>query len=233
MKKVFAVLLAMILAISTAACGTTANNDTETVSPTTETASPTDEFSDIEPTEDISGMNIIRIVPVTADLGAVTADELSAIREFAKYRLGDDAAAVIDEENKQVLVGMADEIPDGTAEELTAKPVLTFRDPDGEIVMDGSEVLSAAPYFSETYYLVLIKFTESGKDKFTKITEEYMNQTISVYLDDELITSPTINAPITDGEAQIFGDFTAEEVTDLSTKISFAVLPFELKAVIE
>ena len=60
-----------------------------------------------------------------------------------------------------------------------------------------------------------------------------MNQTISVYLDDELITSPTINAPITDGEAQIFGDFTAEEVTDLSTKISFAVLPFDLKAVIE
>ena len=46
-----------------------------------------------------------------------------------------------------------------------------------------------------------------------------------------MLSAPTVNSAITDGKAQIEGDFTAKEATDLANKINAGALPFQLETV--
>lgn len=114
--------------------------------------------------------------------------------------------------------------------------------PTGEtetVLMDGSYIEKAEPvyYQDETtgkrQYAVSLTLTDkgekNGKEKFGEITTQYNGQTISIWMDDIMISYPRVNQPITDGKAQIEGDFTAEEATDLANKITAGALPFQLE----
>lgn len=112
-----------------------------------------------------------------------------------------------------------------------------YKTPTGEtetILMDGSYVESAqaSVYQDEqgnSQYVVSLEFTDKGKEKFGEITTEYLNKTISIWMDDIMLSAPTVSTAITNGKAQIEGDFTADEATDLANKISAGALPFQLE----
>lgn len=105
------------------------------------------------------------------------------------------------------------------------------------ILMDGSSVASAeAGIVSDTsttgsQYVVNLMLTEEGAKTFQEVTTEYEGQTVSIWMDDIMLSAPTVQTVITDGQAQITGDFTAEEATDLANKISAGALPFQLETV--
>ena len=73
--------------------------------------------------------------------------------------------------------------------------------------------------------------TDEGAKTFGEITSQYVNNTISIWMDDIMLSAPTVNSAITDGKAQIEGDFTAKEATDLANKINAGALPFQLETV--
>ncbi len=114
-----------------------------------------------------------------------------------------------------------------------------YKTPKGEtetVLMDGSMVKSAQANVYQgddgaAQYVVSLEFTDEGAKRFGEITTEYLNQTISIWMDDIMISYPTVNAAITDGKAQIEGNFTAEEATQLANKISAGALPFQLETV--
>lgn len=114
-----------------------------------------------------------------------------------------------------------------------------YKTPTGDtetILMDGSMVESATAnvYQDESgtsQYVVSLNFTDEGKEKFAEITSEYVGSAISIWMDDIMISAPTVNSAITDGKAQIEGDFTASEATELANKISAGALPFQLETV--
>ncbi|MGN1432661.1 MAG: preprotein translocase subunit SecD, partial [Ruminococcus sp.] len=114
-----------------------------------------------------------------------------------------------------------------------------YKTPTGDtenILMDGSQVKSAraSVYQSdkgESQYVVSLEFTDEGAKTFGEITSQYVNDTISIWMDDIMLSAPTVNAAITDGKAQIEGDFTAKEATDLANKINAGALPFQLETV--
>ena len=57
---------------------------------------------------------------------------------------------------------------------------------------------------------------ESGKEKFSQGTKEQLQKTISIWMDDTMISAPTVNEQITNGEAVItMGGATAEEAEAL------------------
>ncbi len=120
--------------------------------------------------------------------------------------------------------------PVNAVDELAATAHLSFRNPSGEEVMDGSAVKSAAARVNQENgeYLVLLELNGDGKQKFADITQEFMGQPISIYMDDTLLSAPTVQAHITDGSAQITGNFTAEEATKLANQINGGALPFTL-----
>lgn len=147
--------------------------------------------------------------------------------------------------------------PDKAIEELAATAKLTFRPgnsytdvqyaddgsiiyvtPSGEtaetILLDGSDVKSATAQYSQntdgTYsYSVGLELNESGTEKFATATEQYNGQTISIWMDDQMISAPTVQSVITDGQASITGNFTSDDATDLAHKISAGALPFDLE----
>ena len=122
------------------------------------------------------------------------------------------------------------DVSDDEINALTALPKLTFRNQSGETVMDGSSVKEAAPGYDKTTsaYVVNLTLTDEGAVTFGEITETYIDQQLSVYLDDQMLSNPTIYAPIYDGAVMIMGDFNADSATDLANKINAAILPLTL-----
>lgn len=99
--------------------------------------------------------------------------------------------------------------------------------------MNGSYIKSAQAVVNQedNSYAVSIEFNDEGKQLFGDITTKYLNKTISIWMDDVMISAPTVNAAITDGKAQITGDFDAESATALANKINAGALPFKLETV--
>ena len=105
--------------------------------------------------------------------------------------------------------------PEAAIEEIGTTAYLTFREgssADGELVLDGSMVESAAAQYgpvngSSSEYYVALKFTDEGAKAFGDATTRLYQTggTISIWLDDENVSTASVNAAITDGSAIITG----------------------------
>ncbi len=118
--------------------------------------------------------------------------------------------------------------------ELAATAHLSFRNSSGEELMDGSAVASAragvdTSQDSTGQYMVLLDLNDEGAKLFASITEEYLKQPIGIYMDEVQLSNPTVQSVISDGSAQITGNFTAEEAVKLANQINGGALPFSLE----
>ena len=80
-------------------------------------------------------------------------------------------------------------------------------------------------------FVVSIQLDEEGTKAFDEYTGAHQGETIYIYLDDTLLSYPTLSAHIVDGSGQISGHFTAESATKLANNINAGALPFTLKAI--
>ena len=125
--------------------------------------------------------------------------------------------------------------PVKAVDELAATASLTFRNPSGETVMDGSAVASASVGVDTSKsttgeYVVQLELNSEGAQTFADITSQYLNQQISIYMDETMLSNPTVQSVISDGHAQITGNFDAESATKLANQINGGALPFSLQA---
>ena len=132
--------------------------------------------------------------------------------------------------------------PEAAIEEIGTTAYLTFREgssADGELVLDGSMVESAAAQYgpvngSSSEYYVALKFTDEGAKAFGDATTRLYQTggTISIWLDDENVSTGSVNAAITDGSAIITSSasspFTQEDVVKMARQINSGSLPFAL-----
>lgn len=148
--------------------------------------------------------------------------------------------------------------PEEAINELSATAMLTFREgnsyetqdiaEDGSLVrktptgttaetviLEGADIKTAQPAMNRnettgaTQYVVSLEFNDEGKEKFAEATERLQGQVISIWMDDVLLSDPTVKAVITDGHCVIEGDFTSEEATQLASRIQAGALPFALE----
>ncbi|CAN5172716.1 protein translocase subunit SecD [soil metagenome] len=125
----------------------------------------------------------------------------------------------------------------------TAK--LEFRDEAGEVVLEGKDIVadktSAEPsggatsggLAASTSWEVKLTLTAEGKTKFAKATAANLNKQIAIVLDEQVISAPTVQSAITDGEARITGSFTAETARDFALQLKSGALPVPVKLVQE
>jgi len=103
----------------------------------------------------------------------------------------------------------------------------------GDIILDGSDVQTAEAGWYNEYginnYIVNLTLNESGKSKFATATSAHVGEAIAIVYDGEIVSAPVVRQALTDGKAQISGNFTAEEVDKLATTIRVGALPLELK----
>jgi len=138
--------------------------------------------------------------------------------------------------------GETDFDPEAAIEEIGSTAYLTFRkgsSADGELILDGSMVESAAAQYgpvsgSTSEYYVALKFNDEGAKAFGDATTELYQSsgTISIWLDDQNVSTATVNAAITDGAAIITSSasnpFTQEDVVKMARQINSGALPFAL-----
>ena len=138
--------------------------------------------------------------------------------------------------------GETDFDPEAAIEEIGTTAYLTFREgssADGELILDGSMVESAAAQYgpvngSSSEYYVALKFTDEGAKAFGDATTKLYQSsgTISIWLDDENVSTASVNAAITDGSAIITSSaanpFTQEDVVKMARQINSGSLPFAL-----
>ena len=175
------------------------------------------------------------------DLGrAPTSNELDSAKSIIETRM--DAANITDREvtidatNGGVIVRFPwkssekDFDAQKAISELGATAHLTFKDPDGNIVLEGSDVKKsyATTDNSSGGYVVALELTANGTTKFAEATQRLLNQKISIYMDDNLISDPTVNSVISDGSAIITNQKDMATAKALADKINSGSLPFSM-----
>ncbi len=107
---------------------------------------------------------------------------------------------------------------------------------DGSAKLDGTDVKDAqAGSFTNsmqnTEVGVDLAMTEEGTKKFADATTQayQKGESLGIYYDDEIISAPTVRAALTDGQAQITGNFTFEEAQQLASTIRIGGLKLELE----
>ena len=120
-------------------------------------------------------------------------------------------------------------------EELGQPGSLEFQDSDGNVVLEGTDVESAEGGVIQNQttganeYVVELNLTSEGTEKFATATEENLNQQIAIVYDGEVISAPTVNNVISNGQAQITGMSSLEEARQLASSIRIGSLKVELE----
>ncbi len=116
-------------------------------------------------------------------------------------------------------------------EELGEPGSLEFIDPDGNVILTGSDVADASAGMNENEYVVNLTFTEKGAKIFAEETKAHLNQTISIAYNGQIVNQPTVNSVITGGVCYIDGMGDYETASNLASVIRIGALPLTLEEV--
>ena len=150
-------------------------------------------------------------------------------------------ATVATQGTDRILVEIPDvEDPEEVARIIGTPAHLEFRDPNGNVVIEGKDIRQAQVEWtddSQTLCGVGFQLTSDGARAFSEATGKFIGQAISIYLDDALISAPTVQSQITGGRGIITGSKTesTEESYNwayaLAIQIQSGALPMDIQEV--
>lgn len=121
-------------------------------------------------------------------------------------------------------------------QELGNPGSLQFTDKDGNVVLEGVDVVDAQAGTSNDsmgnlQYVVQLTLNETGKAKFAEATTAAAVNRDIIYIvyDNEVISYPSVNEPITGGTASITGMASFEAAQQLASQIRIGGLKTELE----
>ena len=118
--------------------------------------------------------------------------------------------------------------------EIVGTPAhLEFLDPEGNVIMEGKDIVTAVPMIdsADNSYSVYFELSEEGKVAFAEATTNHVGEVINIVLDDTIISAPEVQSPITEGSGQISGQFTQQEVINLANLIMSGALPLDIQLI--
>ena len=118
--------------------------------------------------------------------------------------------------------------------------VTTFRKGDTPVVeyyvvesrsqMDGKGIVEAFPTRDQFgQRMISLRFNADGAEKFAKVTSKNVGRQLAIVLDGKLYCAPNIKDAITGGQATISGQFSNEELTNISNALTSGGFPFIIK----
>jgi SecD/SecF fusion protein len=98
------------------------------------------------------------------------------------------------------------------------------------VELGGEDLTNAQPGFDQQTgrSVVSFSFNTHGAIVFGEITSKNVGKRFAIVLDNQVITAPTIQQPITGGSGQITGNFTAASANDLAVLLRAGALPVTL-----
>lgn len=95
--------------------------------------------------------------------------------------------------------------------------------------LSGNQLERASVLFDQTGLpQISLEFNDEGKKLFAEITERNVGRAVAIYLDGQPLSTPTVQQPITNGEAVITGQFTLDEAKDLTDRLNSGALPLPI-----
>ena len=182
-----------------------------------------------------------RVTDTTVDNYETLLDGTVSALRTRLTNAGFTEATVAIQGNDRILVEIPDvDDPEQVAEIIGTPAHLEFRDPNGNVVFEGKDIKSAGAQWSDetsTKAGVGFVLNKEASEAFAKATQEFLGQSISIYLDDELISAPTVNQVITGGQGIITSsasESTEESVewaNNLAMLIQSGALPLDIEEV--
>lgn len=184
------------------------------------------------------GLDLQGGVSVTMQLQGdnITSKELEQTQQLLSLRVnkvGVSNTSVTTEGNDKVVVNIpGDYDSNSILDTLTTTGTLEFVAPDGSTILTGSDVSSASVYVNnEGAPVITLKLNSDGTTKFADATKEYLGQRIAIEMDGEVLTAPTVQSVISNGEATITGSSSLAEAKKVADIINAGALPVPVKVV--
>lgn len=210
--------------------------------------------SDIRPGIDIQGGIHATLFAETPDGSKPSGDDLEKAKVIMGKRLDNkgilDRTITTDKVNNRIIIeipwkkGEKDFNPQKAIDELGKTALLTFQEvdetkrdeagnylPTGKIVLQGTQVTDASvANDSQSGIVVQLKLNSEGAKSFEEATGRLIGKPIAIFMDEQLISWPTVNSRISGGSAIITGQKTMAEASELAAVIRSGSLPFKLEA---
>ena len=146
---------------------------------------------------------------------SASAEDIDAVIETLRKRLDDNGytEATIERQDSGLRVEIPNvDDPDSLMSLIGDQGELQFRDSNGDVKLTGDHIRNAqAGYDSDGNAIVQLEFTSEGSDLFAAATkaiaakENGVDNKLSIYLGDTLVSSPTVESQIVSTTAQITG----------------------------
>jgi len=161
------------------------------------------------------------VVERRVDFLGVAEPTIQASRSGNSYRVIVELPGVEDPEQALLLIGQ------------TAQ--LDFREATGEgenqqfvrTGLTGKDLARSQVDFEQTTSApqIALQFTSGGAKKFEEITGRNVGKSLAIYLDEVILTAPTVKGKISGGNAVITGQFTLSEAKRLVAQLNAGALP--------
>ena len=146
---------------------------------------------------------------------SASAEDIDAVIETLRKRLDDNGytEATIERQDSGLRVEIPNvDDPDSLMKLIGDQGELQFRDSKGDVKLTGDHIRNArAGYDKDNKPIVELEFTSEGSDLFAAATkaiaakENGVDNKLSIYLGDTLVSSPTVESQIVSATAQITG----------------------------
>ncbi|GAP14843.1 protein-export membrane protein, SecD/SecF family [Longilinea arvoryzae] len=113
----------------------------------------------------------------------------------------------------------------------TAEPSITEK--IWHTVMIGSDLkeVGVQPVQNSAYYEISFTLSDEGTKIFSDFTTNNVGKILGIVLDKKVISAPSINTAITEGQGVITGKFTRDEANNLAVQMRYGSLPVPLEVV--
>jgi preprotein translocase subunit SecD len=154
-------------------------------------------------------------------------------------KLGTSEPEVTTEGTNRIRLKVAGVTDEATVRKTMKEPAsLTFRSKDGteknadeynKIEMIGTDFAANGAKLEFTQMnepVVSIKV--NSKEKFAEVTKRLLGQPLAIYMNDQMVSDPVVQAVLTEGTAQISVGGDLEKAKELRDKINLGALPLQL-----
>ncbi|HEX6990109.1 MAG TPA: protein translocase subunit SecD, partial [Bacillota bacterium] len=127
----------------------------------------------------------------------------------------------------RIVVELPGADPDRALEVIGRTAQLEFRDPGGEVIVTGANLVKAQAAFDSRNGdpIVMLEFDAEGTRAISEATARLIGQPMAIYLDGELLMNPVVQDRITSGDPIITGVGTIEDAQNVAISLSSGALP--------
>ena len=163
----------------------------------------------------------------------ITEEDMTSLVEVIRNRvdnLGVSEPTIQISGSDRVIVELAGvDDPEEAIDLIGQTAKLEFIDPDGNVIISGSDLVNATGQSYNGQNIISLEFSDEGTQKFADATSAHVGENIIIQLDGETIVDATVNEPITDGRAQIEGNYTLEEAINMAAILKGGALPVDVE----